>query len=90
MAGLEAGYALKQLGISLSCYDKNLWAGGHTRSIEWERVVLDEGSRICISQTGSAHSLASNILLPPSELIPLIGDIPLPQHATLRLQMRHS
>jgi protoporphyrinogen oxidase len=63
MAGLGAGYALESASLPFTCYDKNPYLGGHTRSFRYDNgLVFDEGGHI--SFTNNTHVkdvLAENI-----------------------------
>lgn len=51
MAGLGAGWALSQRRIPFTCYDKNGYFGGHTRSLHYEPgFTFDEGGHISFTQ----------------------------------------
>jgi protoporphyrinogen oxidase len=63
MAGLGAGYGLEQAGVPFTCFDKNPFLGGHTRSFRYEQgYVFDEGGHISFTKNEHVRAvLASNI-----------------------------
>lgn len=51
MAGIGAGYCLSEAGVSFTCYDKNPYLGGHTRSFRYPSgFVFDEGGHISFTK----------------------------------------
>jgi protoporphyrinogen oxidase len=63
MAGLGAGYALENASVPFTCYDKNPYFGGHTRSFRYDNgFVFDEGGHISFTNDNHVkHVLAENI-----------------------------
>ena len=63
MAGFGAGYALEQAGVPFTCYDKNSYFGGHTRSLRYESgFVFDEGGHISFTKHDHVKDiLAENV-----------------------------
>jgi protoporphyrinogen oxidase len=51
MSALGAGYALESARVPFTCYDKNDFLGGHTRSFRYDNgFVLDEGGHISFTK----------------------------------------
>lgn len=63
MAGLGAGYILASEGATFSCYDKNGYIGGHTRSLRYPGgFVFDEGGHISFTKHDHVKEiLAQNV-----------------------------
>ncbi|WP_116810904.1 protoporphyrinogen/coproporphyrinogen oxidase [Steroidobacter cummioxidans] len=63
MAGLGASYALDSAGVSFSCYDKNNYVGGHSRTLRYDNgFIFDEGGHISFTKNPHVQQvLAENV-----------------------------
>lgn len=63
MAGFGAGHFLDKAGVRFTCYDRNPYFGGHTRSFRYDTgFVFDEGGHISFTKDERIRALLTSNL----------------------------